>query len=767
MSEEIRIEPYTHPAGGWGSLKAVGQALQREHVMLHGSRALLRQNKPGGFACVSCAWAKPAQPRPAEFCENGAKATAWELSSKQLTPEFFAEHRVNELAQWSDHALEAGGRLTAPMRYDPASDRYVEVSWEAALAEIGQELSALREQDPASVVFYASGRASLETSYMYQLLARLYGNNNLPDSSNMCHESTSVALPQSIGVPIGTVTLDDFEHADAIFIFGHNTGVSSPRMLHPLQEARQRDVPIVTFNPLRERGLEAFANPQSPKDMLTPAQTRVSTQYHTLRVGGDLAALAGMAKLLLEWDAQAQAQGRPRVLDAQFLAEHTQGLEGFADWLAQLSWDEIEHESGLTQQALSEAAQVYASARNVILIYGMGLTQHRRGVHNVQMLCNLMLMRGNIGRPGAGICPVRGHSNVQGQRTVGITEKPELAPLDALKALYHFEPPREKGLDTVGLCQGLLEGKVRGFIGLGGNLARAAPDSARLRPAWQRLRLGVHITTKLNQAHLLPAQVTYLLPCLGRIEIDRQASGEQMVSVEDSTGFFHASRGVAEPASAHLRSEPAIVAGIAQACLPPNEHVPWQAWVDDYSRVRDAIERTWPDVFSNFNARVDTPGGFSRPVPARKREWKTDSGKAVFLGYGELVADPDTQQDQAEDVLRLTTVRSDDQFNTTIYSLDDRFRGIYGTRDVLLIHAADLARLGFEDGQSVEVRAAVADGIERRVAGLRLVAYDIPQGCVAGYYPECNPLVPLWHHAEGSHVPASKSIPVRLRAMTA
>ncbi|RYF81928.1 MAG: FdhF/YdeP family oxidoreductase [Comamonadaceae bacterium] len=764
MNERITLQPYTQPAGGWGSIKAVGTALQREHVLLAGSRALLQQNKPGGFACVSCAWAKPANPRPAEFCENGAKATAWELTTRRLDPAFFEAHTVAELMQWSDHELEAGGRLTVPLRYDTASDRYVEVSWDDAIAEIGRELAALREEDARSVVFYASGRASLETSYMYQLLARLYGNNNLPDSSNMCHESTSVALPQTIGVPIGTVTLDDFEHADAIFIFGQNTGVSSPRMLHQLQEARRRDVPIVTFNPLRERGLESFANPQSPLEMLTPAQTQVSTQYHTLRVGGDLAALAGMAKLLVAWDAQAKAQGTPRVLDVDFLETHTDGFDEFAQWLDSLTWAEIERESGLTQQALNEAALTYAKSRAVILIYGMGLTQHRMGVNNVQMLSNLMLLRGNVGKPGAGICPVRGHSNVQGQRTVGITEKPELAPLDQLEAMYGFKAPREPGLSTVGLCEGLLDGRVRGFIGLGGNLVRAAPDTERLLPAWRRLRLSVHVATKLNKAHLVPGAVSFLLPCLGRIEIDRQATGEQKVAVEDSTGFIHASRGVAEPAAPGLRSEAAIVAALAQACLPPNPKVPWQDWVDDYSRVRDAIARTFPDVFHDFNQRMDVPGGFSRPVPARHREWKTDTGKANFRGYGHLVADPDAQE-KDDTVLRLTTVRSDDQFNTTVYSLDDRFRGIYGSRDVLLINTADIDRLGLAAEQMVQVCTAVNDGVERRVNALRLVPYDIPPGCVAGYFPECNALVPLWHHAHGSQVPGSKSIPVRLRPM--
>ena len=761
MSDTPVFEPYDHPAGGWGSLKAVGTYLLREGVPLAGTHALLKQNKADGFACVSCAWAKPAKPRTAEFCENGAKATAWELTRKRMAPDFFAAHTLTELEGWSDNALEAGGRLTEPMRWDAATDRYLPVAWEEAYAAIGAELRALQAEDPASVVFYASGRASLETSYMYQLMARLYGNNNLPDSSNMCHESTSVALPLTIGVPVGTVTLDDFELADAIFFFGHNPGVNSPRMLHQLQDARKRGVPIVTFNPLRERGLVSFANPQSPVEMLTPAQTDISTQYLQVKVGGDIAAITGMCKALFAADATAQQGGRARVLDAAFIDVHTQGLEDFRAFVEGTGWDAIERESGLTRSALEQAAATFAGAKAVIGIYGMGLTQHRKGVQNVQMLSNLLLLGGHIGRPGAGICPVRGHSNVQGQRTVGISEKPELVPLDTLAELYGFEPPRTKGLNTVEACEGVLDGSVRGFVGLGGNFVRAVPETAAMESAWRRLRLTVQIATKLNRSHLIHGEVAYLLPCLGRIEIDRQASGEQAVSVEDSTGFMHASTGVAEPAAESLRSEAAIVAGIAQATLAPNPKVPWTDWVGNYALVRDAIEAAWPDVFQDFNARFRTPGGFQRPIPARERIWKTKSGKAQFIVPDGLPTDPDTPAVGA-DVLRLMTMRSDDQFNTTIYSLDDRFRGIYGTRQVLLMNVDDIARLGLAEGSIVTATTAVDDGRLRQVAGLRVTPYDIPPGCVAGYYPECNPLVPLAHHAEGSIVPASKSIPVRL-----
>jgi molybdopterin-dependent oxidoreductase alpha subunit len=754
-------DAHTDTAGGWGSLKEVGSALLHQHVGLKNSTLLVHQNKTDGYACVGCAWAKPANPHPFEFCESGAKATAWELTSKRCAPDFFAQHTVAELREWSDCELESAGRLTTPLRWDAASNRYVPVDWDSAYAEIGRELRALRAQTPQSAVFYASGRASLEASYMYQLFARLYGNNNLPDSSNMCHESTSVALPKTIGVPIGTVTLDDFEQADCIFFFGQNVGTNSPRMLHQLQAARRRGIPIVTFNPLHEPGLMHFVNPQSPVEMLTPADTAISTQYLQVRAGGDSAAIMGLCKALVAADDAAQAAGTARVLDVGFLDEHANGLAEFAAAARATGWDEIERISGLMRADLEQAAATYAASSRVIGIFGMGLTQHRHGVQNVQMVSNLLLLRGNIGKPGAGICPVRGHSNVQGQRTVGITEKPELAPLDKLAQQYGFEPPREKGLNTVETCEGVLDGSVRAFIGLGGNFLRAIPDTVRMEEAWSRLRLTVQVSTKLNRSHLVHGEVSYILPCLGRIEIDRQAGGEQSVAVEDSTGFMHGSKGRAEPAGELLRSEPAIVAGLALATLEPQPAVPWTAWVDDYSLIRDAIAETFPDIFRDFNQRMWTPGGFRRPVPAAVRQWKTPSGKAEFIVPKNLDADPD-QAAPGGEVLRLFTLRSDSQFNTTIYNEDDRFRGISGGRRVLLINPADLHRLGLEAGQMVDAHGVAADDIARSVGGLRLVAYDVPAGCVGGYYPECNPLMPLAHHALESKVPAAKSIAIRL-----
>ena len=752
------FEPYAGPAGGWGSLRSLHDILAREGAALGTVGALTRQNRSTGFACVSCAWPKPAGAHLFEFCENGAKATAWEGTDRRADAAFFARHTLTELEGWSDYALEQAGRLTQPLRWDAGSDKYVPIQWADAFREIGAEL---RRIEPKAAVFYASGRASLETSYMYALFARMYGTNNLPDSSNMCHESTSVGLMKSIGVPVGTVTLDDFAKTDCLFFFGQNVGSNSPRMLHDLQAARRRGVPVITFNPLRERGLERFANPQSPVQMLTGASTQISTQYHALKAGGDSAAIMGVCKALLAADAEARAAGRERLIDLRFIAEHTEGFEAFAESARTCAWRDIERECGLPREALEDAARVYARSKAAIAVYGMGLTQHRLGVQNVQMVVNLLLLRGNIGRPGAGVCPVRGHSNVQGQRTVGITEKPELAPLDRLAAQYRFDPPREKGLCTVDACQGVIDGTVRAFIGLGGNFVRAVPETEAIERAWRKLRLTVQIATKPNRSHLIHGAVSYLLPCLGRIERDVQASGEQAVSIEDSTACIHGSRGVRKPAGEHLLSEARIVAEIAKATLPAAPLPDWDAWVADYSKVRDAIGATYPDIFHDFNRRLWQPGGFHRPIAARERVWKTEAGKANFAVPRTLIEDPDAPV-RAPGGLRLMTLRSNDQFNTTVYGYDDRFRGIYGTRRVLLMNAGDMTRLGLLEGDSVSVATDVDDGIARIVEGLRVTTYDIPAGCCGGYYPECNPLIPLWHHAEESKVPAAKWIPVRL-----
>ena len=758
MSKDEKNPSYPFASGGWGSLKSVAKILTQEKVPLKDSAILLKQNKPDGFMCVSCSWAKPADPHTFEFCESGAKATAWDTTTKRMTPEFLSENTVTSLLDWHDHDLEEAGRLTAPMRYDAATDKYVEVSWEEAFAEIGRELNAL---DPEKVVFYTSGRASLETSYMYQLFARMYGCNNLPDSSNMCHESSSVGLKEAIGVGVGTITLDDFDKTDLMFFFGQNVGTNSPRMLHHLEYARKRGVPIITFNPLREPGLVSFANPQSPVQMLTPAETQISTQYHQVKTGGDSAAMLGICKAVIEADDAAQADGRPRILDVAFIEEHTTGFEEFAACARATEWSDIEKASGLPRTALLDAATEYARANAVMAHYGMGLTQHRLGVQNVRMLCNLLFLRGNIGKPGAGPSPIRGHSNVQGQRTVGITEKPELAPLDQLAKQFSFEPPRKKGMNTVEAFEAIVKGDVRAVVNLGGNLVRSVPDRSQTEPAWARLRLTVNVATKLNRSHLVHGEVSYVLPCLSRIEFHRTAAGDQAVSMEDSTGCMHGSHGVTEPASEKARPEPYIVAGIAKATLGARSTVNWDAWSDDYSLVRDEIATTYPEIFHDFNARMWTPGGFHRPLAARERKWKTKSGKAEFLVPESLSEDPDMPE-QSPEALRLMTLRSDSQFNTTIYKLEDRFRGVKGTRMVILMNQADIEKRRLQEGQKVTLQTIADDGIDRRLAGLEIKAYDVPEGCIGGYYPECNVLLPLWHYAKESKVPGAKSIPVRI-----
>jgi len=762
------FKPYRAPSGGWGSAYSVANILIREKIPLAGAALLLKQNKPiDGFACVSCAWAKPHPPRTLSFCENGAKATAWENTSRRCGPEFFAAHRVTELLNWTDFDLEHQGRLTHPMRYDAASDTYRAVSWDQAFAEIGQELKAM--EDPNQVVFYMSGRASLETAYMYGVLARMYGTNNLPDSSNMCHESTSVALPESIGVPVATVTLNDMEKTDGLFFFGQNTGTSSPRMLHELQEARERGAEIITFNPIRERGLERFVDPQSPREMLTPDSTVISTQYHQLAIGGDIAAVTGICKALLALDDEAQTAGTPRVLDVDFIAQHTHGFEAFEQRVRGYAWSVLERRSGLSRAAMEAAATAYAGCQRVIVAYGMGITQHRHGVEAVQMLVNLLLLRGNMGKEGAGILPVRGHSNVQGQRTVGITEKAAQVPVDNLRRQFGFEPPSENGVNTVEACEGIIDGSIKGFIAMGGNFVRAVPDTSRIEPAWRKLRLSVQVSTKLNRSHLVTGEVSYILPCLGRTEIDRQATGEQRHTTEDSTACIRAWRGAAEPAGELLLSEPAIVARLAKAALVDNPNLDWDAWVGNYDLIRKAIAETYPEIFHDFNVRMMEPGGFHRPLGASQRRWDTETGKANFINPPELAADPDTEEGGHErhDVLQMMTLRSNDQFNTTVYGYDDRFRGIHGTRAVIMMNRNDIVRLGLAEGDQIEAVTEVDDGVHRSVGPLRVTPYNIPEGCCAGYYPECNVLLPVWHHAKRSKVPAAKSIPVRLRKVIA
>lgn len=756
MDRKPSFKPYNRPAGGWGSAQSVQNILRREGAPVSTALALALQNKPNGFQCVSCAWIKPADTLPLEFCENGAKATAWDITSRRARPDFFAKNTVTALRDWSDYDLEQVGRLTRPLRYDPAQDRYREVSWDVAFAEIGSELRAIADRRRA--VFYSSGRTSNEASYLYGLFARLYGNNNLPDSSNMCHETTSIALPASIGVPIGTVNMEDFAQTECIFFFGQNPGSNAPRMLHPLQDAAKRGCPIITFNPLRERGLESFTDPQSPVEMLTGQETRISSAYHQVKTAGDLAAITGICKALVELDRDGQAGA----IDHAFLAEHTHGFQTFLDWLGRQSWDAIEQHSGLPRSALQSTASTYARTKSAIAVYGMGLTQHRAGVETVRMLVNLLLMRGNIGKPGAGISPIRGHSNVQGQRTVGITEKPALVPMDKLRTQFGFEPPAEEGLATVDACEAIIARRIDAFVMLGGNFLRAIPDRDRMEAAWGDMRLTISIATKLNRSHLFPGKVSYVLPVLSRIERDRRGGVDQLLSIEDTSAHIHVSRGMRAPASKHLKSEVEIVARIALATLDANPLVPWQSWMNDYSLIRNAIAETYPAIFHDYNTRMMDPAGIEKPIAARKRQWNTQSGRAEFVTPDGLEEDADMVTGGA-DVLRMMTLRSNDQFNTTIYGYDDRFRGIRGTRMVVLMHEDDIARLGFTAGEIVTIETVSNDGIDRAMSGFIVTPYNVPPGCIGTYYPEANALVPLNHFAIGCKTPASKNVPVRLR----
>src|ERR1700710_2616719 len=624
---EPRIEPYTHPAAGWGALKYVSLNLLKEKVSGGNYRTLFGQNQPDGFDCPGCAWPDREHASTFEFCENGVKAVAAESTSKRVTPAFFEEHTVEQLMAQSDLEREQHGRLTDPLVYDAASDRYVPISWDDAFALIATHLNGL--DDPDRAAFYTSGRASNEAAFLYQLFVRMYGTNNFPDCSNMCHEATSRGLPVTVGAGKGTVTLEDFEHADTLLIFGQNPATNHPRMLGELRECAKRGATIVSINPLRERGLERFASPQHPVEMLTMSSTKIASTFIQPKLAGDFALLKGVAKRVLELDDEALAQGTERILDVEFIAGHTVGFDAFAEDLRAESWDAIVAESGVPKDEVLQLADIYARGRAVISTWGMGLTQHKNSVPTVQLLSNLMMMRGNIGRLGAGLCPVRGHSNVQGDRTVGIEEQPAQAFLDRLVAASNFEPPREHGYDVVGSIEAMLAGKLKVFIGLGGNFSIATPDTPRVWEAMRSCDLTVHITTKLNRSHLIHGRDALILPTMGRTEIDIQDGVSQGVSVEDSMSMVHISYGMNNPASKNLMSETAIVAHIASATLG-SAKVDWLGYAKDYSRVRDAIESVL-DGFEHYNQRIAHPGGFHLRVASRERDWQTHTGKANFV----------------------------------------------------------------------------------------------------------------------------------------
>ena len=710
---------------------------------IRSAKTLLKLNQKDGFDCMSCAWPDPDHRHTAEFCENGAKAVSHEGNKKRVTPQFFAEHSLDQLRAHDDYWLGMQGRITHPMVKQPGATHYSPIEWDDAFALIARHLSSI---EPDEAIFYTSGRASNEAAFVYQLFVRAYGTNNLPDCSNMCHESTSVALAEAIGIGKASVRMSDVYDADLLVIAGQNPGTNHPRMLSALEIAKHRGAKIIAINPLNEPGLMRFKNPQKPKGVIGDG-VQIADLHLPVKLNGDLALFQGIAALLLEQDA----------LDRAFIDEHTTGFAEWREHLRALDWALVEQSSGLTKAQIAQAAQMIAASRATIYFWAMGLTQHRNAVNTIRELCNLAFLRGDIGKKGAGLFPVRGHSNVQGDRTMGIWERPPERFLDSLATEFGFEPPREHGHDVVDSIRALRDGKASFFLGLGGNFVDASPDTDVTYAALSSAALTVQISTTLNRSHLITGDTALILPTLGRTETDVQASGPQEVTVEDSVCAVHASHGPLAPASEHLRSEVAILTGVAEATLGDRFGINWSAMRDNYDVIRDHISRVVAGC-ENYSERAKQPGGFTLPHPPRdSRTFPTKSGKAEFLVAPiEVMQVPDKH-------LVLQTLRSHDQFNTTIYGLDDRYRGIHDGRRVIFIHREDIAMLGFEPGDMVDlITHWEADEIDRVARDFRIVEYATPRGSAAAYYPETNPLIPLDSTAEGSNTPTSKAVVIRL-----
>ena len=734
-----------HAAAGLPAIKHTLRIAQQQMGVRRTALTLLRVNQKNGFDCPGCAWPEPDHRHTAEFCENGAKAVAEEATLRRVTPEFFAAHPVADLATRSGYWLGQQGRLTHPMYLPEGAAHYEPVTWERAFGIIAEEIAALASPDEA--VFYTSGRTSNEAAFLYQLFARELGTNNLPDCSNMCHESSGSALTETIGIGKGSVLLEDLYQADLIIVAGQNPGTNHPRMLSALEKAKANGAKVVSVNPLPEAGLERFKNPQTPQGMLKGAA--LTDLFLQIRIGGDQALFRLLNKLILATDG---------AVDEEFVREHTHGFEEFAKAAESADWDETLAATGLSRAEIEQVLELVLASERTIVCWAMGLTQHKHSVPTIREVVNFLLLRGNIGRPGAGVCPVRGHSNVQGDRTMGIFERPAPAVLAALEREFGFAPPREHGFDVVRAIRALRDGEAKVFFAMGGNFVSASPDTEVTEAAMRRARLTVHVSTKLNRSHTVTGARALILPTLGRTERDEQASGEQFVTVEDSMGMVHASRGRLAPASAHLLSEPAIVCRMARAVLGERSVVPWEEFEKDYAAVRDRIARVVPG-FGDFNARVARPGGFALPhAPRDERRFPTATGKANFT------AAPVEYPELPEGRLLLQTLRSHDQYNTTIYGLDDRYRGITGGRRVVLVNAEDARALGFAEGTYVDLVSEWRDGVERRAPGFRVVLYPTARGCAAAYYPETNVLVPLDATADTSNTPASKSVVVRLEA---
>jgi molybdopterin-dependent oxidoreductase alpha subunit len=712
-------------------------------------KALRALNQKGGFDCPGCAWPDPDDERSrlGEFCENGVKALAEEAQHKLITRDFFNRHAVNELLQWSDFDLGKQGRLAEPFLLREGGSHYEPVSWHEAFEIVAKALNDLDTPDEA--IFYTSGRTSNEAAFLYQLFVREYGANNLPDCSNLCHESSGKALDETIGVGKGTVTLRDFHEAELIIIMGQNPGTNHPRMLSALERCKENGGKIIAVNPLPEAGLLNFINPQRPGKILTGGTT-LSDLFLPVRVNGDVALLKAI--MLLLWHEERKAPGT--VFHWDFITEHTEGYEAFIQALRKENFNELVEACGVSRELIKQAVELIRKRDKIIVCWAMGLTQHENAMDNVRQIVNLLLLKGAIGRPGAGPCPVRGHSNVQGDRTMGICEAPKPEFLDRLEAVFGFSPPRAPGYATVDAIQAMYEGRAKVFFALGGNFLSAAPDTEYTAEALRRCALTVQVSTKLNRGHLITGRQAIILPCLGRSERDVQDGGEQFVSTENSMGVVQLSKGVLPPCSDRLRSEPAIVAGLARATLGDRSKVNWEAMVGNYNHIRDAIAQVVPGC-EDYNRRVRQTAGFYLPNPARERQFPTPSGKARFSTTGT------PRWELSEGQYLMMTIRSHDQFNTTIYGLDDRYRGVYRERRVVFVNAEDLRSAGLSKGQQVHLRSQY-DGMTRLARYFVVVPYDIPSGCVATYYPEANVLVPISRYAEGSKTPISKSVIVEI-----
>ncbi|MCA1591976.1 MAG: FdhF/YdeP family oxidoreductase [Acidobacteria bacterium] len=755
----LRLTRIERTAAGLPAVVSTLRHALGEMGLMRSARTLLRMNQKGGFDCQSCAWPDPDGPRHvAEFCENGAKAVAEEATTRRVTREFFRQWSIAELSAKSDYWLGKQGRITHPFVLRKGATHYEPISWDDAFELLAVELNALDSPDDA--LFYTSGRASNEAAFLYQLFARQFGTNNLPDCSNMCHESSGTALTEAIGIGKGTVTLEDFRRCDLIIITGQNPGTNHPRMLTSLEQAKRNGAKILAINPLPEAGLMSVVNPNPqeysnplkfPLAMLGGKGTPLADLFVPVRIGGDMALLKGMSKVLFEEEAKRPGQ----VLAHAFIKEHTAGFAEFRAALDAVSWDEIAAQSGVSRELIRQSAEMFINSERAITCWAMGLTQHKHAVGTIQEIVNLHLLRGQIGRPGAGLCPVRGHSNVQGDRTVGIWERPRESFLAALDREFNFNAPRKHGFDTVEAIKAMYVGKCKVFFALGGNFLSATPDTDYTAKALRRCRLTAHVVTKLNRSHLVAGEQALILPCMGRSESDVQAGGEQFVSTENSMGVVQMSRGVLKPGSEHMRSEPWIVARLAKAVLGGRSSVDWDGFAANYDRIRDAIERTIPG-FGDYNRRIRQPGGFYLPNLPREGKFPTATNRANFTVHELPAVAP-----LAHGEFAMMTIRTHDQFNTTIYGLEDRYRGIHNERRVVLLNAEDIREQGLESGQVVDLTSYFDDG-ERHARHFIVVPYEIPRGCAATYFPETNVLVPIGSTADRSNTPTSKYVRIRL-----